>query len=122
MDVGPGFAAPTSILALMDSIPERDNPMKRFLCGWLPAALLCAAVAPGCAENNESTVTGSQGTTKVEGSSEPPPRSQMDLAKQYQNKGANPYAGQGQYPGAGKNLAKGAAKEAGKDAPKEASK
>jgi hypothetical protein len=83
--------------------------MKRQLCGWAPAALLLAAVVPGCSENNEASVLSNQGTTQVKGDSEAPPRTQADFAKRQQEQ--RKYGGG--YPGAGK----GAAASSGSPAP-----
>ncbi|GAC1474092.1 MAG: hypothetical protein NVSMB9_23820 [Isosphaeraceae bacterium] len=55
--------------------------------------------AYGCAENNEATGLKGDGSTKVETKGEPP-KSQADLAKQYQQTGG-PYKEAG-YPGSKK--------------------
>lgn len=102
--------------------------MKWFPGGCVAALALafCAAVAPGCAEDNEASVTSGQGSVKPDLGDAPAAGSQQELIERYQKRG-NTLADEG-YPGASRNLGPGGAasneapKGPGGDAAKEAVK
>lgn len=75
--------------------------MKRLLCSWMLAAVCVLAFAPGCAEDNEKSVTSGSGTTAAKAPEGGVPTSQADIAKRGQAASGGQYKASG-YPGAKK--------------------
>jgi hypothetical protein len=69
--------------------------MKRHLFGWSCALLVAAAVVPGCAENNDTSVIGTQGSVKATTPEGGGARTPADMARQGKESGGKMYSEQG---------------------------